>query len=427
MKLGTAILIGASAIALASCHKSNNSSTATSAAGSNTIATAASNVATAIVNAGPGADINLNALYTSVKICAPGSTTNCQVIDDIAIDTGASGLRIIGSVLAPALAAALTPQVDANNNSIFECAEFADGYAWGPTGIVDMTISGEVAASLPIQVIGSAQYPSPPSTATCLVAGQAINTVESLGANGTIGVSVFAQDCGSGCAESLTLNAGFYFACSNSLPAGCSVTTVPLTSFAGPEQVQNPVTLFPKDNTGVIVELPTVAATGAGSTTGALVFGIDTQTNNASSILSTVLTVDPIHGYVSTTLNNTAYPSSFFDTGSSAIYFDASTSEPTLTLCADKPNSVFYCPSSTESLSAVVLSTSTVPIDVTFSVASADTLLAGGGSLFAFSNLAGTAPDGVFDWGMPFFYGRNVYFAIEGKVTVLADGPYVAF
>jgi hypothetical protein len=129
---------------------------------------------------------------------------------------------------------------------------------------------------------------------------------------------------------------------------------------------------------------------------------------------------------VSTTLNNTAYPSSFFDTWSSAIYFDASTSEPTLTPCTDKPNAIFYCPSSTESFSAVVLSTSTVPIDIPFTVADADTLLTAGG-LVAFSNLAGTAPGGVFEWGMPFFYGRNVYFAIEGKVTILADGPYVAF
>jgi Protein of unknown function (DUF3443) len=422
MKLGTAILIGASAIVLAACHKSNNSSTATSAAGSNVIASAANNVAPASVTAGPASTANINTLYTAVKICAPGSTTNCQVIDNIAVDTGASGLRIIGTVLTPALAAALPIQVDGNNNAIYECAEFADGVAWGPTAIVDMTISGEVAASLPIQVITSALFPTP---TPCSSAGTPLETVASFGANGTLGVSVFAQDCGSGCAESLTLNAGLYYACA--AVAGCSVTTVPLTSVPGPEQVQNPVTLFPTDNAGVIIELPTVGATGAGSTTGALVFGIDSQTNNVSSTVSTVLTVDPIHGFVSTTLNNTAYPSSSFDTGSSAIYFDASSSEPTLTPCTDRPNAIFYCPSSTESFPAAVFSTSIVPIDITFSVADADTLLVAGGSLVAFSNLGGTAPDGVFDWGMPFFYGRNVYFAIEGKVTILADGPYVAF
>jgi hypothetical protein len=427
MNIGTAILIGVAALALISCKHGNNSDAATSAAGSNVIATAASNVATITVGAGPGPNTNVNALYTSVKICAPGSTTNCQTIDNIAVDTGASGLRIIASVLAPTLAAALPLQVDANNNTIFECAEFADGYAWGPTAIADMSISGELAASLPIQIIGSTQYPAPPAAATCLGAGQAITTVEDFGANGTIGLSVFAQDCGSGCAESLTLNAGFYFACSASLPAGCSVTTVPLTNFPGPEQVQNPVTLFPTDNAGVIIELPAVAATGGGATAGALVFGIDTQTNNASSILTTALTLDPVHGYVSTTLNNTAYPNSFFDTGSNALYFDATSSEPTLTLCTDTPNTIYYCPSGTESFSAVVLSTSAVPINIPFTVASADSLLASGGSLFAFSNLAGTTPGGVFDWGMPFFYGRNVYFAIEGKVTLLADGPYVAF
>jgi uncharacterized protein DUF3443 len=425
MRLGTAILVGAAAVLLASCH-GHSSSTATSAAGSNTVAAAASNVATAIVSAGPGSTPSINTLYTSVKICAPGSATNCQTIDDIAVDTSESGLRIIGSVLTPALAAALPIQVDGNNNAIYECAQFADGVAWGPTAIADMTISGEVAASLPIQVITSALFPTP---TPCSTAGTPLETVASFGANGTIGVSVFAQDCGSGCALSLTLNTGFYYACSNALPAGCSVTTVPLTSFPepGPEQIQNPVTLFPTNNTGVIIELPTVVATGAGTTTGALVFGIDTQPNNASNTLSTVLTVDPIKGFVSTTINNTGYPNSFFDTGTSAILFDATTSEPGLTLCTGTPNSNFYCQSSTESLEAEVFSSSLVPVEVPFSVADADTLLAGGGSLVAFNDLGGTAPGGVFDWGMPFFYGRNVYFVIEGKVTTLADGPYVAF
>jgi hypothetical protein len=426
MKFGAAILIGTAAIALASCKGSHNSgSTPTSTTGNNVIAGPASNVAAAIVNAGPGSSPSLNTLYTSVTICAPGSTTNCQVIDDIAIDTSTSGLRIFASELAPALAAALAPQVDVDGNTIVECMQYSGRIAWGPVVTVDMKISGETAASLPIQAINAAQYPSPP--APCAAAGVPLDSVANFGANGILGVSVFAQDCGSDCALSLSqpLNPGFYYACKSGT---CQVTTVPLTSPTGPEQVPNPVTRFPVDNDGVIVELPSVGAGGAGTASGALVFGIDTQTNNAFSTAAVIMTVDPVHGYVSTALKGTAYPNSYLDTGTKAILFDAPAADTTLKPCTDAANSNLYCPAATDNLAATVISSGSAAITVTFSVASADSLLSGTGPPLAFSNLAGPASAaGYFVWGMPFFYGRNVYFAIQGKVTKFATGPFVAF
>jgi hypothetical protein len=45
--------------------------------------------------------------------------------------------------------------------------------------------------------------------------------------------------------------------------------------------------------------------------------------------------------------------------------------------------------------------------------------------------LAGTfpGPDGstTFDWGLPFYFGHTVYTAIQGAVTAVGTGPYVAF
>jgi hypothetical protein len=32
-----------------------------------------------------------------------------------------------------------------------------------------------------------------------------------------------------------------------------------------------------------------------------------------------------------------------------------------------------------------------------------------------------------FDWGLPFFFGRTVYTAIEGQSTPAGVGPYFAF
>ena len=37
------------------------------------------------------------------------------------------------------------------------------------------------------------------------------------------------------------------------------------------------------------------------------------------------------------------------------------------------------------------------------------------------------SPASSFDLGLPFFYGRNVYTAIEGRSAGGATGPYFAF
>src|SRR5271165_670218 len=107
----------------------------------NPIPTPTSNVAAAIVSSGPAGSNSINTLYTSVTLCVPGSTTSCQTIDDIEIDTQSSGLRIFASVLTLALPAKL----NANGSTLVECAQFADGFSWGPLTIADMTIANESA------------------------------------------------------------------------------------------------------------------------------------------------------------------------------------------------------------------------------------------------------------------------------------------
>ena len=64
----------------------------------NVIATPTQNVQPITVNAGP-ANNYANGLFTSVTICVPGSTANCQTIDGVLVDTGSSGLRILSSAL----------------------------------------------------------------------------------------------------------------------------------------------------------------------------------------------------------------------------------------------------------------------------------------------------------------------------------------
>jgi hypothetical protein len=382
---------------------------------SNPIAPPATNVAAALVNAGPAGANAINTLYVSVTLCVPGSTTNCQTIDGIEVDTQSSGLR----VLASALTLALPPKLNGNGGTIAECAQFADGFSWGPLATADMTIASESAPSLAVQIIGSTAFAIP---SLCSMTGAELDTVALFGANGILGVGTQVQDCGPSCVAST--EPGFYYACAS--PTNCVATTIELVA-----QLQNPATLFATDNNGLIIELPSVGAAGAESVTGALVFGIDTQSNNASGT-ATVLAVQTGTSYLSVLFSGQTYASSFLDSGSNALFFNDSA----LTTCGGiQSNSGFYCPASTENLAASLIAytasgTGGTKASLNFSIADADALFNNPADT-AFSNLGGiwdtTTTTDTFDLGLPFFYGRNVYEVYEGKSSSKTAGPYFAF
>src|SRR6266478_5629779 len=387
------------------------SSTGTSS-GSSGSTPAVNNVQTITVNTGPtaGPPINspaINEAFTSVTVCAPGSTTNCQSISGILVDTGSRGLRILSS----ALTISLPQQTGAGGNPVVECLPFVDGFTWGPVQTADMTIAGEQAKNLPIQVIGSATFTNIPTS--CSSNGTEEDDLKSLGANGILGVGTFAQDCGDACTVTGSNNPGLYYTCSSS---GCQVTTESLVN-----QVANPVPFFATDNNGVLIELP--AVTGAEtSVIGSLIFGIGTQSNNALGS-ATVYTLDPSTGNITTRFNNSAFTNaSFLDTGSNAIYFldTATTSLPTCT------NLTFwYCPTSTQTLSATNQGVNGASASFQFTVANADTLTSNV-TVGVANGLAGPNA-GTFDWGLPFFFGRPVFTAIENQDTPGGLGPYWAY
>jgi hypothetical protein len=367
------------------------------------------NVANIVVDAGPtSTSPDVNTLFTTVTVCVPGSTTNCQTIEHIQVDTASYGLRI----LAPVLKLSLPVQATASGGSLLECTQFVDGYSWGPVALADVQISGESASSVPVQVIGDPNFTTVPTN--CSSTGPAEDTVAAFGANGILGIGVFAQDCGAGCET--TVDNGSYYACTSTL---CQATTVLLAS-----QVQNPVTLFATDNNGVVIQLPTVAAQGAATVQGFLIFGIDTQTNNKSGN-QTVLTVDGGGDFTTVFNNQPPLTQSFLDTGSNGLYFN----DTGLTQCTQSNFTMFYCPASPQTLSAVLKGQNAVSATVDFTVDDAETLGANEPSFVAFPTLAGTYPTttDAFDWGLPFYYGRTVYTAIENSTTAVGTGPYVAF
>jgi hypothetical protein len=358
----------------------------------------------------------VNTLFVTITVCVPGSTTNCQTIDHIQVDTGSYGLRI----LAPVLTLALPVQTTSNGDSVVECTEFVDGYSWGPVASADVQISGESASRVPIQVIGDPNYANVP--ADCSSSGPAEDTVAAFGANGILGIGVFAQDCGLACANAAEPQS--YYACTS---AQCQAAIVPLA-----DQVQNPIPLFATDNNGVIIQLPSVAATGAATVTGYMIFGIDTQSNNKSGSQS-VLTVvgsaaaaNQLPGTLTTNFNGQTLPQSFLDTGSNGLFFNDSG----LTQCTESGLTDFYCPASTENLTATLQGENGVSASASFSVGDADALGSNDASLVAFPTLAGPYPSAntdTFDWGLPFYFGRTVYTAIENATTSVGTGPYVAF
>ena len=404
MDLRNFLLILSLAIALLALGCGGGSGLGSTSGSNPPVAPPTQNVQPIAVNAGPAGNY-ANGVFTSVTVCLPSNASDCQTISGVLVDTGSVGLRILAS----ALNLALPQQTNAAAAPIAECNQFEDGYTWGPIKTANIKIAGEQAASVPVQVIGDPAFSTVPKgcTSTGLTAEDNLQT---LGANGVLGVGLFAQDCGGACALFGVSNPGLYYACP---PSGCVSTSEDLA-----QQVQNPVSLFATDNNGVIIELPQVPSTGAPSLAGSLVFGIGTQSNNRLGN-ATVFATDA-SGNISTTYNGQSY-TAFLDTGSNALYIlDATTTG--LPTCANA--SAFYCPPVTKTFSATNHSVNGASAPVSFSVANADTLFATPN--VAFSNLAGPNPS-TFDWGLPFFYGHNVFTAIQGQSTPNGPGPYFAY
>ncbi|HXY62064.1 MAG TPA: DUF3443 family protein, partial [Nitrospirota bacterium] len=195
----------------------------------------------------------INKPCVSVTVCTSGSTTACQTINDILLDTGSIGLRIFKQ----ALTNVTLSQVPSGAGSLATCVQFADGSSdWGPVNKADVILGNEPPVTVPIQVIDA--------TFGTTVLPSACSNPDRVPAlfNGILGVGLFAQDCGGTCVISATRA---YYSCSGN---ACTPTAVPLAN-----QVSNPVASLPMDNNGVIIQLPTVPSSGSPAANGILVLG----------------------------------------------------------------------------------------------------------------------------------------------------------
>jgi hypothetical protein len=353
--------------------------------------------------------IYINKPTVSVTLCTPDGSS-CQTIGNLLLDTGSYGLRIFRNV-APGVPLVTVPLRLAKTGAqtVAECVRYADGSStWGPVANARVILGTEPAVQVPIQLVdasfagNAAGCPNPDL-------GPA-----SAGFNGILGVGIFAEDCGDFCVSHA--GNGRYFACSG---AGCSGTVLPLSG-----QVVNPVAKLPVDNNGVIVKLPTIPAAGAPSAFGTMVIGIATQTNNQPSGV-TRYPASPVTGNFTTRFSGVDYDS-FIDSGSNGLFFPGP--DVILPDCGGI-NAGWYCPPASldnpMGLQATNTGSGGAPAGtVSFSVGNFSSLFGSGN--YVFSDIAGNfGPD--FDWGLPFFFGRDVYVGIEGKGSSLGQGPYWAY
>lgn len=369
-------------------------------------------------NCGASNDQYANQPCVTVTICSTATPTTCQTISNILLDTGSYGLRLFSS----AITIPLTPITTAGGTkTLAECVLFGDGSSeFGPVKYAYVKLGNEPKVEVPIMVIAD---PSFPNTGTPCDTPLADTSPSETHFNGILGVGLLAADCGAGCASP---GSGQYFTCQNG-NCSCDASADLLA------QVTNPISALPTDNNGLILSIPSVPEGGAASVNGTLFLGVDTQANNASSgATSGTLTADAgaqikskFGAFSSTKL------ASFIDSGSSILFIPSASSLPDCGCSGGSDYSGLFCPATIQNLSSINYNSngSASPAStVNFSVDNAINLYNSGNNVFpTMAGSSGKDTSAYMDWGLPFFYGKNVIVGIEGTNSSLGTGPYWAY
>jgi len=344
------------------------------------------------VDAGPvGTPPSYNQVYVSVTLCVPGSTTECQTIDHIKLDSASVGLRIFASVLKPSVS--LPPPNLAAGQSLWSCAPFAANEMWGSIRLADVYLGSEVSPQTLIQLVNDPAVAVPSSCSSQGI----VDTLENSSAKGLLGV----RDLGSLAVDQLSI-------CDQS---GCSTAECYIA-----ECINNPISLFAHDSNGVTITLPSISPLGAATATGTLTFGIGTQSNNT---LGSAVLLAPANDYNQVTNWQGMQYVSMLDTGTSD-YDIPNLPVPT---CSDLPDA--SCPSSAQSFMATLSGTNSNSQTVNFTIGNYDQLLEQTPRVTALDDVAYQFNVTYLPviWGTPFFYGRTVFFLYSNY----PGGPFVAF
>jgi hypothetical protein len=282
--------------------------------------------------------------------------------------------------------------------------------------LADVTLAGEVAAKLPVQIMDDTNAGAPPP-ATCGANGTLLNSVAGFGANGVLGVGVFAQDCGAACVNAAS-PLPVYYGCTTA--GACTAENLALV-----DQVTNPVAAFAVDNNGLSINMANlVNANGDASVQGQLTFGLGTQADNALPATGlTVLGANASGDFTATYNGGSTLLPALIDSGTDAYVFNDST----IAVCSTGSFVGDYCPA-VAPLKLFAVNTGVGANNgtntVDFAVQDPNTFVA---TAAAFEGLAGGGGATNFVWGMPFFYGRTIYIGIDQKVSGAYTGPFYAY
>jgi trimeric autotransporter adhesin len=341
---------------------------------------------------GAGQNNDPNEAFISVQVCAPGSTTNCQIIDHVTVDTGSTGLRFassaVASALQPGTAGGLPVTAGSTAGTVLtECETYGGSYVYGPVVTADIYIAGKQLKSLPIQIFGQSGYTVPAGCTS--QGGSNTPTPSSFGGNGLIGVGFDLLDQTP------------YFNCDTSAVATCTDSNYP--------GIPNPVSQLSADNNGILIDLPSVGLDG--STTpviGTLYFGVATQSNNSPTSASVGIANDS-SGYFAVSTAST-WTSAYIDSGTDILYF-ADSSDSQLTTCGDH-----FCPSTPQAITIDLADagSKTTLLQFPYTVGNADTVY--GSHIIASESAAGPTSDS-FAFGLSTFFGHKMYFLYNGQTA----------
>ena len=361
-----------------------------------------------------------------------------------------------------------------------ECYDFVSSFFWGGVYTADIKFGGTAAypnapntqlaaTGIKLQILNDTNMPaSPPSgnnsisgtQTTCGSSAGSVqeNSAAQIGANGLIGIGLFQEDCHGNCTSGL--GAANYYVLTGNAVTG---TLKPISPSAS-SSMQNPIAALPSPyNAGTTFQLNAVhniiAATKNNNTlaqpsafAGSLSFG--PAPSNVHQLIA-----DPVNGYIQSTVLGTTYSlanlgGTYLDSGSNALFFSNSgtTSAGTglnLAGVATCPgNNVFACVTAATSCSIDGITTKCVSLSPT-SMTSVATAAAPSPASYSvpvdpanyplavfdanttfntFSPavdglaLVSSTNAGIFDWGLPFFFGRTLYFGIGNPA--IQQNPY---
>lgn len=346
--------------------------------------------------------VTLNLPYVTVTVCNKSST--CLSIDHVIVDTGSYGLRVLASF--PGLSGLGLAPVTYGGLRVGECSQFIDGFMWGGVYSATVKLAGEVATSIPIQLISDPNLPNIPSTSCTSTGGPNNGTLSGIEGNGLLGVGLLAQDPSP------------YYTCTTGSGSFCTPAPTPPT-FPITSEVTNPVAAFGTDNNGVILQMPAVGIHGQSSATGVLTFGIDNNADNQLSGSSIIPTSSNTYFSASITGQTGTYPTSFFDSGSNFYFISPLSGIST-------NSSGNYNPSTYTSLTGTATSLTTPSSTAPLSFGLFDITADLNANNLAFNDNGSTTTSGTADFGMPYYYGHSIGFVLSGQTVSEGAGPLYA-